>query len=228
MLNRIKIRSDVFGKHQFDLRVVGRGRAIYRLAHEGGGGILRQPDSGTSRRASIPRSAAAKLSEERMKKLILFLLLGLSIAGSAARQNAAATPIQGDESLVVQHADVPLYPAMAKIARVSGTVQVEVTVRDGSVVNTQVLKSSAHPILVSAATENLKTWQFLPQTNAKFTTTYIYELEKKEAPLPENPRIQMQLPKLVKITVRPTKPTCMDCGAHMMGKPILRQKGDGQ
>jgi len=45
LLNRIEIRSDVFGKHQFDLRVVGRGRAVYRLAHEGGGGILRPQEA---------------------------------------------------------------------------------------------------------------------------------------------------------------------------------------
>jgi TonB family protein len=155
-----------------------------------------------------------------MKQLMFRLILGLLIAGSAF-SHAAAAPMQ-DESLVVQHADVPLYPGMAKVARISGTVQVAVTVRNGSVVNTEVLKSSA-PVLMNAAIENLKTWRFLPQTNVKFTTTYVYRLRKEEAPFPENPRIQMQLPKLIEITVRPTKPTCMDCTTKNAPKPTAKK-----
>jgi len=152
-----------------------------------------------------------------MKEAFLILLVGFSISGIAVSQNVTP-PAQGDDALVIQHAEMPLYPGMAKVARVSGTVRVEVTVKDGSVVNTEVLQSSA-PILVNATTQNLKTWKFLPKTNAKFTTTFVYVLEKKEADSPENPRIEMQLPNLVKITVRPTKPTCMDCGAPKQARP---------
>jgi TonB family protein len=143
-----------------------------------------------------------------MKRSILNLLAVFFITGIAFSQSTTS----GDEALVIQHADMPLYPGMAKVARISGTVRVEVTVKDGSVVNITVLQSSA-PILVNATTDNLKTWKFMPKANAKFITTYVYVLEKKQADFPENPRIQMQLPNLVKITVRPTKPTCMDCGS---------------
>lgn len=44
----------------------------------------------------------------------------------------------------VSQADVPLYPPMARIARIAGTVQVKVTIKDGSVANTE-LRSSAPP-----------------------------------------------------------------------------------
>src|SRR5262249_28514413 len=45
LLGRIEERRDVLGKHQFDLRVVGRGHAVHRLAHERGGGILRPQEA---------------------------------------------------------------------------------------------------------------------------------------------------------------------------------------
>ncbi len=107
---------------------------------------------------------------------------------------------------VVMHADLPLYPPIARAARISGTVQVQVTVKDGAVVNTEV-KSRANPLLVVPTLANLKTWQFWPKTDAAFLVTYIYTVEKKESDTVENPRIEMQLPNLVKITTRPVKPT---------------------
>lgn len=158
-----------------------------------------------------------------MKTLILFLLLGplgqALVQAAVGREYqatqhaaAAAAPVdKSDEALMVRHAEVPLYPPAAKLAHLSGTVRVQVTVKDGAVVNTELVESSAHAALVNATTENLKTWRFWPNTNATFVVTYIYILEKDEAPFPENPRIEMQLPRLVKITARPTKPTCSDC-----------------
>jgi hypothetical protein len=79
-------------------------------------------------------------------------------------------------------------------------------VKDGAVVNTEV-KSQDNPWLVRPTLANLETWQFWPKTDATFLVTYIYTVEKKESASVENPRIEMQLPNLVKIRVRPLKPT---------------------
>lgn len=168
-----------------------------------------------------------------MKKYVLYCFILAGVVGGAGAQtvlheqthttnvstSAATTEGQKNEAPIVRHADVPLYPPIAKTARLSGTVQVLVTVKDGAVVNAEA-KSSAHQILVNAATENVKTWKFEPETNATFQTTYVYTLEKEEAPVPENPRIEMQLPSLVRITARPTKPTCNDCRTDVGQKPL--------
>jgi hypothetical protein len=110
----------------------------------------------------------------------------------------------GHEVPAVSHADVPLYPPVARITGIGGTVQVEVTVKDGAVASTE-LKSPAPLILVNATLENLKTWKFASDTNAMFRVTYIYEVEKEATASPGNPRIEMQLPNLIRITAKPPK-----------------------
>jgi hypothetical protein len=41
--------------------------------------------------------------------------------------------------------------------------------------------------------------------------TYVYEIEGEETALPENPKVELDLPRFVKVTARPFKPTCNDC-----------------
>ena len=94
-----------------------------------------------------------------------------------------------------------MYPQLARTARISGTVQVQVTVKDGKVVNTTV--KSGPPMLGSAAVENIQTWRFHPLVNATFTTKFIYQIETKEALDPQNPTVELQLPLLVRITAVP-------------------------
>jgi len=154
-----------------------------------------------------------------MKKLLPLLLL--AAIGSAGSQTAlhegghaagfqsekiagsreAAKEEQSPIDLRLEHADVPMYPQLARTARIFGTVQVQVTVKDGKVVSTEV--KSGHPTLASATVENIQTWRFYPLVNATFTTKFIYLLETK-APLdPQNPKVELQLPLLVKITAVP-------------------------
>ena len=138
---------------------------------------------------------------------------------ASAPQGVAQTPPQGSATAaLVTNATVPLYPAVAEAARLSGQVRVIVTVRDGIVKKTEPM-SVAHQILVSAATQNIKTWKFRLGTNTVFETTYVYEIEKDEAPVPENPHVELSLPFLVKISVRPAKPTCSDCGSRGLPLP---------
>lgn len=136
-------------------------------------------------------------------KVTFLVLFGLLTAGPAVTRNAA--PTAPDESLVIQHADMPSYPAMARVAHVTGTVKIEITIKNGVVVHSDP-RSSAHPILINAALENVRTWKFRPDADAKFSVTYIYLLTKKRS-ASGNPRIEMELPYLVKITAQPPQTT---------------------
>ena len=144
----------------------------------------------------------------------MVLILSCSLIELSAGQNVTRTHSRKEQNLVIQRANIPLYPGMAKVARIGGTVRVKVTVNHGEVTNTSVL-SGAAPILEDAATSNIKTWKFLPDLTTTFVTTFVYVIDKHETSSPENPLIEMKLPKLVKLTARPTK-TCMDCGAGGM------------
>lgn len=56
---------------------------------------------------------------------------------------------------------MPIYPALARQARISGTVRLEgVIARDGKVVNLQVI--SGHPLLINAAVEAVRQWIYRP------------------------------------------------------------------
>ena len=148
-----------------------------------------------------------------MKTRLFFYVLSLAtfIAAGSAQESQPGSrdllPAQGsgaDASLIVVHADVPLYPTLAVAARLSGVVHVRISVKDGSVLSATTT-SSAPPILVSAAKDNVGTWRFAPDVSGTLEVTYIYELAKEESLVRENPRIAMDLPSLVRITARPVK-----------------------
>src|SRR5439155_854058 len=55
----------------------------------------------------------------------------------------------------------PVYPPLAKQARIQGTVRFTVTIaKDGTVANLQV--ETGHPLLVPVATEAVKQWVYRP------------------------------------------------------------------
>ncbi|HJY87376.1 MAG TPA: TonB family protein [Candidatus Acidoferrales bacterium] len=55
----------------------------------------------------------------------------------------------------------PLYPALAKQARIQGTVRLQAVIaKDGSVVELQVI--SGHPLLVQAALDAVRQWRYRP------------------------------------------------------------------
>ena len=142
--------------------------------------------------------------------LFLALLFGARLA--------MAQDVKNSNYPFFAQGEIPLYPTVAKTARLSGNVKVQVTVRDGSIVTTDTI--SGDPLLASATLANIKTWQFFKGTNTIFTTTFMYQLEKEETPEPSNPRIELDLPVLVKITAKPTKRPCQDCRADDAHKSI--------
>src|SRR5258708_34725412 len=69
---------------------------------------------------------------------------------------------------------------MAVVARIPGTVEVGVTVKDGQVVNTEVKSSPPGPEILKRATiENMQTWRFYKIETGTFTPTFIYKVETK-------------------------------------------------
>jgi hypothetical protein len=61
---------------------------------------------------------------------------------------------------------------------------------------------------------NIKTWQFEPGQRITFVVTYMYNIAGEQTPLPENPKVEVELPRVVKVTVRPFKPSCSDCASQ--------------
>jgi outer membrane biosynthesis protein TonB len=57
---------------------------------------------------------------------------------------------------IITHADVPLYPTLARIAHQNGAVRVRVSVEAGAVTSLEA-ESSAPMLLVNASKENVRT-----------------------------------------------------------------------
>jgi outer membrane biosynthesis protein TonB len=74
------------------------------------------------------------------------------VFSSAFAQNA------GQQLPVVVSASVPLYPRTAQLAHIQGTVKIRATT-DGKKVSSLDAESGP-PMLVQAAEDNLRTWQF--------------------------------------------------------------------
>jgi hypothetical protein len=146
-------------------------------------------------------------NELRIVGLLGVVLMAISAPGQAVLKEAVpAVPI-------LQGAALPVYPPIAKAARVTGKVLVRVTVKDGAVVQTAVLSkpgdASRQRFLETPTVENLKTWRFAADVSGTFNVTYTYEISGKESDDLTNPKVEM-LPSLdVKITARPVKPTVM-------------------
>jgi hypothetical protein len=96
----------------------------------------------------------------------------------------------------IEHADVPLYPEPAHTANIFGTVEVSVTVKDGTVVKAEAM--SGPQLLREATTRNIQSWSFAYHVSDTFTTEFDYQLA--EVGDPANPEVKLQLPYRATIT----------------------------
>jgi hypothetical protein len=90
---------------------------------------------------------------------------------------AATSPAQTSEQAlpVVIDGKMPIYPVMARCARIQGVVTVKVTT-DGKKV-TALGEGSGPPMLVKFVKENISTWEFLQHKPISFVTTFTYVIE---------------------------------------------------
>jgi TonB family protein len=89
-----------------------------------------------------------------LRTISLFLILLSVFAGAIKESQAqASAPADSLPQVVMTHLFPPVYPPLAKQARITGDVQVSVYVRaDGTVVSAESL--SGHPMLANGAVEN--------------------------------------------------------------------------
>lgn len=143
------------------------------------------------------------------------VLFGMILAASTAWAQARHYP-------PVAHADLPFYPPIARLAHITGAVEIRVVVEKGAVVKAQVKsividshngppltekgKEKVRQYLALPSLRNIKSWQFEPQGRTTFVVKYVYRIEGEQTRLPENPQIEVDLP-VVRVTARPFKQT---------------------
>ncbi len=131
-----------------------------------------------------------------MKRALISGLLALLSACTVAAQNKGYKP----EMPVVKSAEMPLYPHLARMARIEGTVRMEVTT-DGMAV-TKIAGSGAHKLLLDAAEQNVRTWKLYRHKPQTFMVVFIYKLERPDVFGFVNPTLLLELPNRVEIRTK--------------------------
>jgi hypothetical protein len=127
--------------------------------------------------------------------IVLFGNAGFLI--SAAQQGKPHLPR-------ILRASMPLYPPLAQQAAIQGVVTLRVST-DGKRVST-IDGVSGPPLLVRAATENVKTWEFAPDAPTSFGVTFNYRLslppdcECTDCDGPEKQSLVLHLPTSLEVS----------------------------
>ena len=109
----------------------------------------------------------------------------------------------------VARAEVPRYPGLALQAGITGTVRIDVTLRNGKLSHLKVNSPEASPVLVNAAKENLLTWEFVERVDTAFAVVFVYELSRQRVKGAANPEVLMRLPTYVRVRGMRPRPTVL-------------------
>jgi len=131
-----------------------------------------------------------------MKRQTLVLLTTVIAVCCASRFNAAQAPRSESDLPVVKTAEMPMYPHIARVARIEGTVRLQVWTDGASVVR---VEGTGNKLLANSAEQNVRTWRFYPHKATSFTITFVYGLDKTEVDGYANPSIAVRLPTSVEI-----------------------------
>jgi TonB family protein len=145
----------------------------------------------------------------RCRRIVYSLILysiGIIICQAEDSSTMGDHKIMGP--LLLIRGEIPLYPTVARQARLKGNVNLHVKLKEGEVASVEV-RSSAALMLIESAKQNVKTWRFEQDKNGSFEVNFIYDFEKEEVIVPENPHIEMKLPFYVKITAKPVTPNTL-------------------
>ncbi len=96
----------------------------------------------------------------------------LAVITACSAPGRAAVPVPTDDMLIVSRGDPPMYPTLARNARVTGVVVLELSI-DGSGAVTDSHALNEIPLLSQAAVAYSKTWRI--STTAPRRGTVIYE-----------------------------------------------------
>jgi len=126
--------------------------------------------------------------------LLILVVASMAFAGAAARGSKIALP-------TVAFAEVPLYPPLARVARIEGVVHVKVTTDGHRVIGAEA--QDGHRLLAAAAEKNARTWEFATHEPMAFTVTYRYKLATRAEGNPNNPVVTLRLPTDVEVATSP-------------------------
>lgn len=134
----------------------------------------------------------------QMTWVLILFALGLGATMSTGQQPKSRLP-------TVTSATVPFYPPLARVARIEGIVHLRVST-DGMRVSAA-STISGHPLLVEAAAENLRTWQFREHTPATFETMFRYKMLPESECEMDSGTVLLRLPAEVELSAKGWK-TC--------------------
>jgi hypothetical protein len=107
----------------------------------------------------------------RMRALLLLVVsCAFVICPTGAQNQTQALP-------TVSAFECPTYPHKAESMRLQGMVRLQVTTDGHQIVEVKPLPG--HPVLVEAASKNVRTWKFSDHTPTTFTVVYFYTNEGK-------------------------------------------------
>jgi TonB family protein len=132
------------------------------------------------------------------RSLYPHLIFGL-VAIFAAVPAAISSAQEVTEMPLVESASMPVYPLMARAARIEGTVVLELTT-DGTTIS-QIVVQSGPPMLAAAAKKNVDTWRLLPNKPMSFEVTFQFHLTEPASCYLENGTTTLKLPTSVEISV---------------------------
>jgi hypothetical protein len=127
-----------------------------------------------------------------MTLVLLLFALGLEGTTSAA-QSKEALP-------TVVTAGVPFYPPLARTARIEGVVRLRVST-DGERVSA-ISVESGPPMLIPAAQENVKTWQFKDHSPTTFEATFRYRMLPESECEIDSGTVLLRLPTEVEVSAK--------------------------
>lgn len=109
-------------------------------------------------------------------RFFISLLLAVTLVWiTCARTDSGARGQEPTPALpTVAAAPVPLYPPLARAVNAQGVVHIEVQTDGHKVI--QAHAKQANKLLIGAAEDNAKNWQFSTHTPVTFTITYNYRL----------------------------------------------------
>lgn len=123
---------------------------------------------------------------------------------------------------IISHADLPLYPPLARALNLTGTVEIQVVIAKGIVTDAQIKsvvidchncapltdegEKKVGKYLSLPSLTNIQNWHFDSEETTTFIVRYVYRIEGKETERSENPDVEVNLP-LITVTAKPIKPT---------------------
>lgn len=122
----------------------------------------------------------------------LSVLLATFLGTAVAQQPKGVLP-------TIAGGAVPLYPPLARAARVEGVVHLKVVTDGTKVVTAQA--DDGNRLLAAASEENVRTWQFSKHGPLSFTVTYRYRLDANVDP--NNPTVTLRFPTEVDVSIAP-------------------------